>query len=75
MEIGKLTKERRAEIQEKKNAIFIKNFTNVYSWKNEIEKLRNQPSKQLIISRNNFKLSKEYSLINRAKKILNEIKC
>ncbi len=61
-------------IQEKKNAIFIKNFTNVYSWKNEIEKLRNQPSKQLIISRNNFKLSKEYSLISRAKKILKEIR-
>ena len=50
------------------------NFTNVYSWKNEIQKLQNQPSKQLIISRNNFKLSKQYSLTNRAKKILEEIK-
>ena len=36
--------------------------------KNEIQKLQNQPSKQLIISRNNFKLSKQYSLTNRAKK-------
>ena len=61
-------------IKEKANAIFIKNFTNVYSWKKEIQKLQNQPFKQLIISKNNFKLSKEYSLTNRAKKILEGIK-
>lgn len=61
-------------IKEKKNAIFVKNFTNVYSWKNEIEKLQNQPSKQFIISKNNYRLSKEYSLTSRAKKILKEIR-
>jgi len=52
------------------NAIFIKNYQNIYSWKNEILKLKNQPNKQLIISKNNYKLGKNYSLTNRAKKIL-----
>ena len=61
-------------IKEKKNAIFIKNFTNIHSWKNEIQKLQSQPSKQFIISKNNFRLSKQYSLINRAQKILKVIK-
>jgi len=61
-------------IKEKKNAIFVKNYTNVYSWKNEIQKLKNQPNKQLIISKNNFRLSKKYSLIRRANRILEEIK-
>jgi len=61
-------------IKENKNAIFVKNFTNVYSWKNEIKKLQYQPNKQLIISKNNHKLSEHYSLIHRAKRILKEIK-
>ena len=61
-------------IKEKKNAIFIKNYNNVYSWKNEIQKLKNQPYKQLIISKNNYRLSKQYSLIHRANKILKEIR-
>jgi len=61
-------------IKEKKNAVFIKNYTNPYSWKNEIQKLKNQPYKQLIISKNNHRLSKEYSLIRRANRILEEIK-
>ena len=42
-------------IKEKKNAIFIKNYTNINSWKNEIQKLQSQPSKQFIISKNNFR--------------------
>ena len=46
----------------------------MYSWKNEIQKLKNQPNKQLIISKNNFRLSKKYSLIRRANRILEEIK-
>ncbi len=61
-------------VKEKKNVIFVKNFTNIYSWKNEIQKLQYQPNKQLIISKNNHKLSEQYSLILRAKKILKEIK-
>tara|TARA_B100000029_G_scaffold507027_1_gene590862 strand:+ start:354 stop:1451 length:1098 start_codon:yes stop_codon:yes gene_type:complete len=57
-------------VKEKKNVIFVKNYTNVFSWRNEIKKLKNQPHKQLIISKNNYKLSKKYSLILRAKRIL-----
>lgn len=61
-------------IKDKKNAIFIKNYKNIFSWKNEIQKLKNQPNKQLIISKNNHRLSKQYSLTNRAKLILESIK-
>ena len=61
-------------IKENINAIFVKNYTNIYSWKNEIQKLKNQPHKQLIISKNNYRLSKNYSLNQRAKRILEEIK-
>lgn len=57
-------------IKNKKNAIFIKNFKNIFSWKLEIDKLKNQPQKNLIISKNNLKLSKKYSLKERAKKFL-----
>ncbi len=60
-------------IKDKKNAIFIKNYKNPYSWKNEIFKLKNQSSKQLIMSKNNYLLSKNYSLKERAKSILNSI--
>ena len=61
------------EVIKEKNAIFIKNYTNPYSWKSEIQKLKNQPNKQFIISKNNYKLSKKYSLISRAKKILEKL--
>ncbi len=60
-------------IKDKKNAIFIKNYKNPYSWKNEILKLENQLSKQLIMSKNNYLLSKNFSLKQRAKSILNSI--
>ena len=61
-------------IHDKKNAIFIKNYKNVYAWKNEIYKLKNQIQKQIIMSKNNVQLSKKYTLKKRAKKILNSIK-
>ena len=60
-------------IKDNVNAIFVKNYTNAYSWKNEIQKLKNQPDKQFIISKNNYKLSKNYSLSQRAKRILEGI--
>lgn len=63
----------REVIKDKKNAIFIKNYYNVFAWKNEIIKLKHQSNKQFIISKNNHILSRKYSLINRAKKILNEL--
>ena len=58
---------------EKKNVIFVKNFTNIYSWKKEIQILKNLNSRQLIISRNNYNLSKKFTLVNRAKKIIENI--
>ena len=61
-------------ITENKNAIFVKNYKNATSWKNEITKLINKPEKMKIISKNNYKLSKKYSHNVRATKILNIIK-
>tara|TARA_B100001057_G_scaffold496374_1_gene597701 strand:+ start:8099 stop:9220 length:1122 start_codon:yes stop_codon:yes gene_type:complete len=55
------------------NAIFVKNFKNIYSWRNEIIKLSNQPQRRFIISRNNYNLSRSFTLKERAKKILKEI--
>lgn len=60
-------------LKERENAIFIKNYKNIASWQNEIIKLKNEPSKQLIISKNNYKLSKKYSLTNRAKTIMSNL--
>ena len=60
-------------IDDNKNAIFIKNYQNVFAWKKEITKLSNQFEKMKIISTNNYNLSKKYSLRKRAKKILKEI--
>ena len=60
-------------IQNKKNAIFIKNYKNPYSWKNEIFKLKNQSTKQFIMSKNNYLLGKKFSLKQRAKLILNSL--
>ena len=57
-------------LNSKINAIFIKNFTNVNTWKMEIQKLVNQVNKLTIISKNNFKHSKNFSHNVRAKKIL-----
>ena len=61
------------EVINKNNAVFVKNYKNIYSWKNEINKLINLPQKQIIISKNNFNLSKHFTLKERAKKILKEI--
>lgn len=62
------------EVINSKNAIFVKNFKNPFSWKMEIEKLSNLYEKQITISINNQKLSKTYTLKERAKKILKLIK-
>jgi len=61
-------------ITENKNAIFVKNYQNVFAWKKEITKLINKPEKMKIISKNNYKLSKKYSHSARALKILDIIK-
>tara|TARA_B100000965_G_C19587430_1_gene756429 strand:- start:1430 stop:2542 length:1113 start_codon:yes stop_codon:yes gene_type:complete len=61
-------------VGDNKNAIFVKNYKNIYAWKKEITKLSNQLEKMKIISKNNYNLSKKYSLKKRAKKIIDEIK-
>ncbi len=61
------------EVIDRNNAIFVKNYKSIYSWKNEINKLSNQPQKQFIISKNNYNLSRGFTLKERAKKILKEI--
>ena len=60
-------------LKEKKNAIFIRNFNNVFSWKNEIKKIKILQSKRFIISQNNLKLSKNYITGKRAKKFLENL--
>ena len=60
-------------LKDKKNELFIKNFTNAYSWKMEIEKLINQKIKIIIMSKNNFSYSKKFNHIKRAKQIINEV--
>ena len=60
-------------LSENKNAIFIKNFKNVFAWKLEIKKLVNQKNKIMIMSMNNYKHSKKYSHFKRGQKILNII--
>lgn len=61
------------EVINKKNAIFINNFENIYAWKNEIDKIKNNVVKRLIVSKNNHNLSKKFTLIKRAKIILDGI--
>tara|TARA_B100001175_G_scaffold251358_1_gene218694 strand:- start:3984 stop:5078 length:1095 start_codon:yes stop_codon:yes gene_type:complete len=61
------------EVINNNNAIFIKNFDNIRSWKLEIDKISNNVSRRFIISKNNYKLSKKFKLISRAKKILKGI--
>ena len=60
-------------VKEKKNAIFIRNFNNVFSWKTEINKIKFLSTKRFIISQNNLKLSKNYRTEKRAKKFLENL--
>ena len=60
-------------LSEKKNVIFIKNFNNAYAWKKEIQRIKFLNDKRYIISQNNFKMSKNYKLKERAKKILDSL--
>ena len=60
-------------LREKQNVIFVKNFNNIYSWKKEIQKVKFLNEKRFIISQNNFKLSRNYKIKNRAQKILDNL--
>ncbi len=61
-------------LKEKKNVIFVRNFRNIYAWKNEIKKIKFSYEKRIIISQNNINLSKNFKMHKRAKKILDRIK-
>jgi len=63
----------REVVNPNKNVIFINNYHNIFAWKREIVKLINNKSKMRIISRNNYLLSKKYTLKKRAQKIIEEI--
>jgi len=58
------------EVISSKNAFFIKNFENVYEWKKNIIKVKNEKNKILMMSRNNLRLSKNYDHINRVRKYI-----
>ncbi|MDC1053068.1 glycosyltransferase [Candidatus Pelagibacter sp.] len=53
-----------------RNAYFIKNYQNVYEWKKNIELVKNNRTKNLVISKNNLNLSKNYDHSKRVKKYL-----
>ena len=60
-------------VKEKKNILFVRNFNNVFSWKIEIDKIKFLHTKRLIISQNNFKLSKNFRTEKRAKIFLENL--
>lgn len=58
------------EIISSKNAFFVNNFENVYEWKKKISIVKNNKNKTLIISKNNFELSKKFDHLTRVKKYI-----
>ena len=59
------------EVIDNSNAIFIKNFENIYEWKKNIIKAKNERNKILVMSKNNLRLSKKYAHSKRVKYYLN----
>ena len=60
-------------LKEKQNAIFVQNYSNIFSWKMEILKLSQQPNKEYFIAKNNYLYSKTFSLKKRVVQILSSI--
>jgi len=58
------------EVLKNKNAFFVKNFENVYSWKKEICKIRNLKERKIIYFKNNYLYSKIFTHRLRVKKYL-----
>ena len=58
------------EIISLKNAFFVNNYENIYEWKKKIILAKNDKKKILILSKNNFKLSKKYDHFKRVKHYL-----
>jgi glycosyltransferase involved in cell wall biosynthesis len=59
------------EVIDTKNAIFIKNFENIFSWKQKINYIKNNKNKLYIMCNNNLILSKQYDHSSRIKKYIN----
>ena len=59
------------EVIDRTNAIFIKNFENIFSWKQNINYIKNNKNKLYIMSNNNLRLSKQYDHSSRIKKYIN----
>ena len=57
------------EVINSKNA-FVSNYENIYEWKKKISMAKNNKMKISIISKNNFKLSKEFDHLKEWKNIL-----
>jgi hypothetical protein len=55
------------EIISPRNAFFVNNYENIYEWKKKILMAKNQKKKILILSKNNYKLSKKFDHFNRVK--------
>tara|TARA_B100000795_G_C22770306_1_gene427560 strand:+ start:284 stop:1399 length:1116 start_codon:yes stop_codon:yes gene_type:complete len=62
------------EVLTNKNAIFIDNYRNPFSWKMAISKVKNSPKKNFIMGKNNYIEADKYNLKRRARNILEE-KC
>ena len=58
------------EVISEKNAYFINNYENIFEWKRMIKIIKNNRKKNLIMSANNFRLSKKYDHKNRVNKYL-----
>ena len=58
------------EVISEKNAYFINNYENIFEWKRKIKIIRNNKRKNLIMSMNNFRLSKKYDHKDRVNRYL-----
>ena len=58
------------EVFDHKNAYFINNYENIFEWKRNIIKAKNNRQQIFIMSKNNLKLSKDFDHKNRVKKYL-----
>ncbi len=58
------------EVISSNNALFVKNNENIFEWKKNIIKAKNNKDRIFITSRNNFKLSKKYDHYKRVKSYL-----
>ena len=58
------------EIINSKNALFVKNFENIYEWRKSIAIIKNNKIKKYIMCKNNYILSKQFDHSIRVRKYL-----